>query len=427
MRVLIVAPVESGSGETITGVHVAERLAASGEVAGFLASSFAQRFLTPALRRHVWPLGASGTENRAQWDRALADFRPDVVLFADYPLMFFPHGSAPLAREPGWVESLTSVDALLVTMDHFGFSQNGEERGFFLGPPHLGFFAHYHIPALPPGMGQMLPCPMHEPGEVVGRPGQPFRYWEVPLGVSPDVRAAVRRKYDVRQSEKLVFHSVPNWATKAVEQLRLPFYQYYPDLLDLYFSDLDAPVVIVSVNDGSLLRATPGSSVRIVNLGPVPTADFEALLLGADLVLTENKLSISMGKAVCGLQPCAVLTNSRRLPDLVETSGPRVREIILAMERVRLGGVYQFAVFPSVSPQDMETIGLYRDNRLAQAFGELEVFGGDETREALRRLLFEPADRNALRARQQSYVDALRLLPDCTQALYNLRGAAAGS
>jgi hypothetical protein len=144
-------------------------------------------------------------------------------------------------------------------------------------------------------------------------------------------------------------------------------------------------------------------------------------------VLTENKLSISMGKAVCGLQPCAVLTNSRRLPELVDAGGERVRDIVLAMERVRLGSVYQFAVFPSVTPQDVETIGLYRDNRLTDAFRELEVFGGDETRESLRRLLFDRVEREALRARQESYVEALRLLPDSAQALYNLRSAAAGS
>ncbi len=424
MRTLIVLPVEGGSGETITALHVAERLADSGGTVGFLASSFARRFITPRLSEHLWSLGSIGAENQAQWDRALAAFRPDIVLFADYPLMFFPRGSAPLAREPGWVESLASVDALLVTLDHFGFSRGQTERRFFAGPPHLGFFAYYEIPAIPPEMRVLLPCPMHEPGPVADRAGQPFRYWDVPLTMPFSARDAVRRKYSVRPNEKLVFHSVPNWAVKAAGQLRLPFYQYYPELLDVYFADFDAPVVIVSVNDGSLLHTSPGSSVRIVSLGPVPQSDFEALLLAADLVITENKLSISMGKAVCGLQPCAVLTNSARLLELIDNANERVRAILLAMESVRLGSVYQFAVFPSVTPQDIETIGLYQDNRLANAFRELEVFGGDETRDALRRLLFDSAERDALRSRQESYVDGVGLLPDCVQALYNLRDGA---
>ena len=427
MRTLIVAPVEDGAGETITALHVAERLVERGDVVGFLASPFARRFIEQRFGERIWPLGASGAGNREQWDRALAELRPDVVLFADYPLMFFPHGCVPLAREPGWAESLESVDALLVTMDHFGFVQDGAERGFFMGPPHLGFFAYYRVPPLPARMQVMLPCPMHEPGDVPGRSGEPFRYWDVPLAAPAGSREAVRRKYGVRDGEKLVFHSVPNWAVKAAAQLRLPFYLYYADLLDLYFSELDAPVVILSVNDGSLLHTSPGSSVRVTSLGPLAHTEFEALLFGADLVLTENKLSISMGKAVCGLQPCAVLTNGARLMELADVPNSRVRDIVLAMERVRLGAVYQFAVFPSVTPQDVDTIGLYRANRLAGAFRELAVFGGDETRDAFRRLLFDAADRDLLRARQESYVDALRLLPDSAEVLYNLRSAAAGS
>ena len=420
MRTLIVAPVENGSGETITALHVAERLNDRGHVVGFLASPFARRFIEGRFPEHVWALGMDGAANHEQWRRVLAKFRPEVVLFADYPLMFFPRGSVPLALEAGWVESLESVDALLVTMDHFGFIQDGSERGFFLGPPHLGFFAYYHIPSLPARMRVMLPCPMHDPGAVSGRSGEPFRFWDVPLIARNGSREEVRQKYGVRDGEKLVFHSVPNWAVQAVAQLDLPFYLYFPDLLDVYFADLDGPVVIVSVNDGALLHTSPGSAVRIISLGPISHTDFEALLFGADLVLTENKLSISMGKAVCGLQPCAVLTNSHRLIDLMDVTDARVRDIILAMERVRLGTVYQYAVYPSVTLEDIEAIGLYRSNRLTAAFRELEVFGGDETREQLRRLLYDPAERGALRARQESYVNALRLLPDSAEVLYNL-------
>jgi Family of unknown function (DUF6365) len=421
VRTLIVAPVADGSGETITALHVAERLAARGGTVGFLASPFARRFIESRFPDPIWALNDDGSHNVVQWNRALAEMRPDIVLFADYPLMFFPRGCVPLGHEPGWAASLESVSAILVTLDHFGFAQGAEERGFFMGPPHLGFAAYYRLPALPAAMKVMLPCPMHEPGAVDGRVGEPFRYWDVPLSLPAADRDEVRRKFGLRDGDRLVFHSVPNWAVKATAQLGLPFYWYLPDLLDFYFEDLEAPVVIVSVNDGSLLRASPGSSVRITSLGPVPPAEFEALLLGADLVVTENKLSISMGKAVCALRPCAVLTNGYRLIELAERAEGRTREVLFAMERARLGSVYRYAVFPSVTPEDIDVIGLYRGNRLSRAFREFEVFGGDETRQAFRRLLFDGDERAALRARQQEYVEAVRLLPDSAAVLYNIR------
>jgi hypothetical protein len=164
--------------------------------------------------------------------------------------------------------------------------------------------------------------------------------------------------------------------------------------------------------------------VRVTSVAPVPPAEFEALLFGSDLVMTENKLSISMGKAVCALQPSVVLTNSFRLLELVDGARGRVRDIVLAMERGKLGSVYPYAVFPSVTPDDIDEIGLYRGNRLTQAFRELEVFGGDQTRESLRAMLLDPVERAALRNRQQEYVDAVAALPDSAQVLYSLHDLA---
>ena len=122
--------------------------------------------------------------------------------------------------------------------------------------------------------------------------------------------------------------------------LGLVLYRYLPTILDYYLRDL--PVTVVSLNNGSLLQPPPDAKVRFVNLAPVPEPDFEALLLGCDLVLCPNGVSISMGKAICGLQPCAALKNSFRLLELVTRIGPPLKGLILAMERERLGTVYPF-------------------------------------------------------------------------------------
>jgi hypothetical protein len=417
-RTLIVVPVEQGSGETITAVHLAGQLVEQGHDVGFLASASAQRFLGPRFAARTWPLGPSGADNRRQWRRALLAMAPNMVLFADYPLMFFPTGTAPLAEEPGWLTELAGVDAALVTLDHFGFT--GLAHGLFMGPPHLGFFSHYSIPAIPARMHVMLPCPMHEPREVPDRVGRAFRYWQLPLR-RPDVKA-VRRKLAPDPGDLLVLHSVPGWALRATERLGLPLYRHLPTLFDLYFSGGPGKVTIVSVNDGQLL-ADIGGPVRIINLSPTPQHKFEQLLFGADLVITENSLSIAMGKAVCGLQPCAALVNTGRLIDLVERVNGRVREVLFAMERARLGAVYPFAVYPSVTPDDVANIGLYRCSSLVDAFRRVELFGGESSRDVLQALLRDPVERAALRARQQIYVDGVSALPDGAALLAELATA----
>lgn len=412
MKVFIVAPVEQGSGETITCLHLAAGLEERGHQLLFLASPFASRFLGDRFPGRVRPLGPDLDANRRAWRAALAELRPDAIVFADYPLLYFPAGAAPLVG-PGWREELEAADAALVTLDHFGFAQ--EEMELFFGPPHMSYFQRF--PAIPERMQILLPCPMHEPGPVAGRRGHPFRYWEVPLALDEGARREVRARHLLHEDELLVFHSVPNWAWRGAEMLGLPFYRHLAAILDHYLRDLPRPVAVVSVNNGSLLQAPPGAGVRFANLPPIPQPEFEALLFGSDLVLTENSVSISMGKAICGLQPCAALRNRFRFLELLQRAEEPLKGIMLAMERERPGTIYPFNAYPAGMTQELDHIVLYRDNCLTRAFRALEIFGGAETRQALQRLLLDPDEREALRAAQGEYVRRLERLGDGADVL----------
>lgn len=408
MRVLFVCPVTIGSGETITSIHFAEDLLANGHDVAFIASRFAEGFIGAAVPVPVDVLSEIGSDNFRLWRRAVADFAPDVIVFADYPLMFFPLGVVPLASVPGWVDSLTELDARLVTLDHFGFAQG--QRTLFLGPPQLGL-GMLGLPALPDGMEVLLPCPMHEPGPVDGRLGQPFRYWDVPFGLPRGLKEQTRSRYLAGEDALLVFYAVPNWAWRYAEHHRITLYDHMPELLADFFAGYEKPVTLVSVNNGRLFTGGGDPSLRIINLGPCPKADFEALLFAADLAITDNKLSISIGKAICGFQASAVLKNSFSVLELQDRAEGTAREVVRRMERARMGSVFPFDAFPTVTPKDVEQIGLYRDNGLPEGFLEVEVFGGPETREKLLSLASDPVCRAEQRARQEIYVERLGRLP----------------
>lgn len=417
MKVLFVAPVEQGSGETITVLHMAQDLASNGHEVRFLATPFAARFLRAAFPSAVQTLTASGPRNRALWDAALDAFQPDAAVFADYPLLFFPQGVAPLAWEPGWVDSLDHVRPCLVTLDHFGFAQ--QEMGMWMGPAHLTL-AYQWFPPVPERFRLLLPCPMHEPGPVEGRRGEPFRYWNVPLSLTAERRRTLHRRWLDDPQGLLVVHLVSNWAWRGSEAYGLSFYRHLPRLFDLYLAPLDGRVTVVSVNNGRLLAKPPGGCFSLVNLAPMPAGEYQDLLLAADLVLTENRVSISLGKAVCGFQPCAVLKNTRRLLDLVPSAHPRVRDVVQAMENDQPGTVYPYDVFPTGLVQELKDLVLYRDNSLTQAFAEVEVFGGPATAEQLGALLTDRATRADLRDRQEVYVERLALLEDSAAVLTGL-------
>ena len=408
MRVLFVCPVDIGSGETITSIHFAEDLVANGHDVVFIASRFAERFIGAALSVPIRVFSDIGGDNFRLWRATIADFDPEVIVFADYALMFFPLGVVPLGKVPGWVDSLSELDAKLVTLDHFGFAQG--ERTLFLGPPQLGL-GMLALPALPDGMEVMLPCPMHEPGPVDGRNGHPFRYWDVPFRLPEGQMERTRRRYVDGEDRLLVFYAVPNWAWQYAEQHRITLYDHMSELLACFFAGCERPVTLVSVNNGRLFKDSGDPSLRILNLGPCPKADFEALLFASDLALTDNKLSISIGKAICGFQSSAVLKNSFSVLELADRTEGLARDIVRSMEKTRLGSVFPFDAFPTVTPKDVDQIGLYRDNGVPEGFVEVEVFGGAETREKLLSLASNPVCRAEQRARQENYVERLGRLP----------------
>jgi Family of unknown function (DUF6365) len=420
--VLFVTPVEVGSGETITSLHLAEMIVDRGGKVLFLASAFAAEFIRGEFTNAIRVLGRDGEENRRRWSKALDQFRPDVVVFADYPLLFFTSGVAPLA-DAAWVRSLDDVDAALVTLDHTGFAQ--KPIGLFFGPPHLSF--HYEsLPALPSRMEVLLPCPMHEPGPVAGRRGTPFRYWDVPLGIPPDVREETRARYLEGDDAYLVFHASARWAWETAEAFQLAYYRYLPALLEIHLERAPKPVRLLSMNNGRLLSGAPGGRLRVSNLKPMDKASFETLLFSSDLLLTENRISITLGKAVCGLIPSVVLVNSRRYRDLLRTTAPAIRASLVEMEAERPGSVYPYEIFPSGMARELEELGLYRENSITSGFRTLELYANAETSRELVGLLGDDDMRGELETRQRAYVERLARLEDGEHCLQMVAGTTAG-
>lgn len=422
MKALLVTPTLSG--ETVTAVHVAENLVRRGHRVTFVASSHARRLIPQNLLENSVDLAGDPRRNLAAWGRALDRFSPDVVMLADYHLVVSPESSSPLGHDAEWLADLRRRRVCVATFDHFGFGQCADE--IVIGPRHL-HSRRTTFPAVPDEMCIMLPCPMHHPGYSPGRRGDPFRYWDLPLGLSEGRRRAVRGSYLDNADDLLVMHSVPTWAWQLAEQLSLPFYRYLPDIIAYYLQDIDKPVTFVSVNNGSLLPPPSDGSFRIVNLAPMEVAEFEDLLFSADLVMTENKASISMGKAVCALQPSVVLKNSFLYGELSRQIRGRIRECVHGMERERPGAVFPFEIFPVDMGGELDKLCLYRGNVLQEAFEELEVFGGEQTRERLTALLSDDDARDALRVRQQVYVELLRDAPSAADLLERYSGCRAGA
>src|SRR4029453_2583022 len=239
----------------------------------FFASKFTSSFVGGMFQDGLVLMGPNRLDNQRAWELLLRDFNPQHIVFADYPLLTLSSGTAPL-HDNSWEHALNDCNADLFTLDHLGYAQH--PRLLFFGPPH-GTLGIERIPALPPRMQILLPCPLHDPATTSLR-GHLFQYWRDPGKRNVRDPAEIRAPYVRSADELLVLHLTSHWACQAAELLMNPYYAFLPRLLSYYLGSLSRPVTVLAINNGCLLPEQTSGHVRILNAGPITPQRYEDLV-----------------------------------------------------------------------------------------------------------------------------------------------------
>ena len=446
VRALFVTPTWMATGETAAALVLADSIVAGGGEAWFLASTPAAQIVRPKFGDRVQEMSADLASNQEHWRRMIEEVDPNVIIFSELRslLALRLNRQFPLA-DLSWLRDLNRIDALLVALDHVGSTPSVQKMMARLSAHALFRLISNAWRPIFERMCILLPCPLHEPGKVEGRQGHPYRSMAMPLSIDPAVRAQVRARYlgeDHAEDGRLIFHSVPRWSFRLAKTLKSPLYDFLGEILTGYVADVREPVAIVSVNDGTLLRPSPGKRVRVVNLAGLPLAEFDALMLSSDLVLTENIVSFTLAKTV-GNAPGVALVNSSTLKEILEREpeGSEIRRLALQMERRRAGSVYPHVMYP-MKKQDQAAAAARSPRRLlfnaaapsvpmpeemirvgslqSSPFIRAELYGGQQTRELFRQLLTDPARRAQVRAEDESFIARQNALADGSAVLKRL-------
>jgi hypothetical protein len=403
MRILFVATHPFSSGEAMTALHSAAQAARRGAAVRFFASPRSARVLAGQFPGRVTEMTSDGPANRGLLAALVAEHRPEAIVFCDYAFLTSSAGALPLA-DHAWTDWLDGLDAELFTFDHMGLEQPGS-AGRRAGSLRR-----------PARMRLLLPCPMHEPSPLAGRRGVPFRCW-TPRRLDEREREATRCPFVPPSSGYLVIHAVSSWAWEIARARRSPYYDLLPSLLESYFADCPRPVTVVSINNGSLLRDAPGGKIRIVNVSPLAVDDHERLLASADLVLTENCFSSTLGKAVCFGVPGVAWQNVFDGPTLRGCVGDDAPAALVDVLRRAPASIEPWLVFPLITMDWRQRLRVLEDNSIGLGFLRLEIFGGPATSEALRGLLFESPVRRSMEEDGRRYARSMGHLPDFHDAL----------
>ncbi len=245
-------------------------------------------FLTPpVMAAHVAPARVRSITSVEDVLRALRELDPRLIMCSEF-YNFPPSLRAALATSP-W---------RLATFD-------GTSMGAEINREALGSGAE--APVAPDGMLVVKPCPINDPAPAAGGV---FR-WSPFRGLARGDGEALRRALAILPRSRIAFLAIAPWAVRAAtERGLLGHYETLIGRLIAGFAAAGEETTLVVVSPIARPE-TVHRGVRLRSMSYLPRAEYEALLLGADLVISDNAIQTSIGKALVAGIPTLVLVNSR--------------------------------------------------------------------------------------------------------------------
>ncbi|GGM20764.1 hypothetical protein GCM10011608_01710 [Micromonospora sonchi] len=387
MKILFLAPSRLSHGDAGIAADLARRLPRNRFQVGFVAAAEAM----PQLHEVGLPTlplgGVTPDENLAVLDRVVRGFRPDCLVAADafalHQARAWSGLTLSLLRERyglpvGSVDRL-GWQAAGYTVDSYGGGQvrippllDGCDLLIRTSPPHPP-------ESSPPGVAvaALHPGGLHDNGL------RPAVADAAPRGDGPPVVFLVNSPWEHRTSRG----SLP--AAQLVDAL--------PRIVHGHLAALDRPLRVIHVGPRRW-RFPVAEQIDYQHFGRLPYPMFHARLAAADLFLTTNVLSATLGRAVLAGVPALVLENDRvreasEFPDWLATLAPLLRT------------AYPFRVAP-LGWYDL--VGpLLSGNPYRECFATAGIFERTEVLRHLTGLLDDDAVRSRLRQRQHDYRDRL--------------------
>jgi hypothetical protein len=339
-------------------------------------------------------------------DEAIATFRPDAIVLADYlthcrtfsrryhldPWFIESHG-LPVIPIDIWELEKTSFTVDLATDDESDVNE--------------------HFRDLP---AQLRPVPLaHLEPDGTCR-ARPFRVWDGEDRVSARTRNHLRTTLGLEKQDKLVLLATAAWqlgkGIKHREQV-IPVRDAMPRILAHCLRQLPPQTHFLLAGEApEALIDPPGN--RVHRLPPCLPERFGNLLGAADAILSMNIAATTVTRAVMAGVPAMVLGNRFDIRD-TEDAEKAEAEIggFSPMVRDQLAGampLYPFRLWPLSYYRFLTP--LLTDNPFTGAVTQAEILDEQAVTAGLTRLLYDQPTRSEALARQSAYADRVRALPD---------------
>lgn len=398
MKMLFLAPSRLSRGDAAIAADLARQMPGKRVQVGFVSSAESLPQLHD-LGMPTLPLtGATPQENLAILDRVVRGFRPNLVIAAD---AFAVNESCDWSGLT--VELLRErYDCPVGSIDRLGWAAANYTADFYGG-------ARVTLPRLLDGCDLVIrTCPPHAPvpGEAAGpavlyaalHPGG-LRDGGLRRAAVDDVAVARTDQETAATGRPVVFIANSEWEYRNVRHSvsvgRL--IEALPRVLHSHLAALGRPVHVVHVGPREW-RFPTADGIEYRHFSRLPYAMFHARLASADLFVTTNTLSATLGRAVLAGVPSLVLQNRSTV---AEGAGPGW----LTRAASGLGRAYPFRVAPLGWYDLLEP--LLSGNPYRDCFATEEIFDGEAVRARMSALLDGGPEGTRLRERQEDFRERL--------------------
>jgi hypothetical protein len=401
MKMLFLAPSRDSRGEAAIAADLARQLPRKRIQVGFVSTAESMPQLHD-LGMPTLPLsGDTPAANLAILDKVMGGFQPDILIAAD----------AFAVNESGDWSGLSldvlreRYDCRIGSIDRIGWQAAGYTADFYGG-------AQVTMPRLLDGCDLVVrTCPPHAPAP--SRPTEPGHPFVVQTGLHPGgLRAGGLRPVTLDDGSQHGTDRQPDPVKRPVVLIANSEWEYrnprqsaavarlidaLPRILHSHLAGLGRPLQVIHVGPRAW-QFPLADQLEYRHFTKMPYPMFHARLASADLFLTTNTLSATLGRAVLAGVSSLVLQNGSTLDEQASPGW-------LQQAAPQLGTAYPFRVAPLGWHDLLEP--LLSNNPYRDCFATAEIFDRAAVQGQLAGLLGGGPERLRLREGQQSFRELL--------------------
>jgi hypothetical protein len=406
-------------GELAIATEFARRMAGTGFRPLFFIPPAHRTLIAESGLDHQVMIPGAGKINRIQLKDIQHVHRPALVVLADFMNFDFCNHRYGLRRA-----DLSVFDCPIGTFDDFAWGRPGAWLDTY------GFKAKYEGDITVDGLSfRLRPCPLNNPldgdsPEVVGPEVHPYQLLEDMADVPTTARAEVRRELGLTGDRPVVLVTGAAWQqTHAAYPRVTAFVRAWHLMLEQLLWTLLRHADVLAVGPQLVFHDRLPDGFH--QLGTMSPERFRRLIQAVDLHISNNIVSVSLHRLALGGIPSVALMSSlhKRDGQLRWSSQPAVPVLSESARRVVDGVDYLYPcrMFPVGWFQFLRS--LLDGNPFSDLVPQVEMFDEEAALATIVPMLGDGPERSRLAQARETYLAALRKLPEVDTILHRVAGS----